>query len=345
MLKLSGAKLFKMATFNNKKFNNINFLGHLPFNPDLLLDKNRFVDRPVGINYPDLLKMYWSIRSFKVKINIQTIAQDDPLTTFLLAGGSSGGIFGAIAGLSAVNQSLGRSAGLITVNGYTKIQNIYQKKVRKQKTNSVPSEGIQDGILLDPGENSENFEIDESVGDPYLQSVVQKPKEADLCSAGPVHTIISGGAYLKIDLSDIIYFQRKYWPKIIFLAVSGDSRYSTSPFIANGYDLPIKGSVTLMGYPINLYADITFSATRIVQPFAIANGSIEAGERCCDRFFYDGYDDIREQECKEECGDGPKGVYRQAKPNLNESDNPPLQTTESVGGGGEFGGAGASATF
>ena len=41
----------------SKKFHNINFLGHIPFNPDLLLEKGRFRDRPVGILYPDLIKM------------------------------------------------------------------------------------------------------------------------------------------------------------------------------------------------------------------------------------------------------------------------------------------------
>jgi hypothetical protein len=312
-----------MSTFNNKKFNNINFLGHLPFNPDLLLDKKRFVDRPVGLNYLDIIKMYWTIKSFKVQVSIQTIAQDDPLTTFLLAGGTVGGSVGAIAGLAAVNQSLGRSPGFISINGYTKIQNTYQKKVRKQKTNSIPFEGIQNSILLDPGENLENLEVDSSVKDPFLQSITQKPKEGDLCSAGPVHTIIRPGAYLKIDLSDIVYFQRKYWPKIIFLAASGDSRYSTSPFIANGFDLPIKGSFLLLGNPLKLYADIAFSATRLIPPFAIANGRIEAGDRCCDRFFYDGCDDIRENQCKEECGDGPQGIYRERKSNINESSSLP----------------------
>jgi len=309
-----------MATFNNQKFHNINFLGHIPFNPDLLLDKGRFRDRPVGLNYLDLIKMYWTVRSFKVRIAIQTIAQDDPLTTFFLAGGTSGGILGATAGLAAVNQSLGRAPGTVSINGYTKIQGSYQKKVRKQKTTSSHFEGIDDGILPSPGENLENLEIDTSVSNPYLFSNTQKPREGDLCSAGPVHTIISGGAYLRIDFSDIVFFQRKYWPKIIFLAASGDSRYSTSPLI--GFDLPIRGSINLMGNPLKLYADITFSATRIIPPFAIAAGSIEPGDRCCDRFFYDGYDDVREQECKEECGDGPKGVYREQKANPTESSNP-----------------------
>jgi hypothetical protein len=330
-----------METFNQKKFNNINFLGHIPFNPDLLLDKNRFRDRPVGLNYLDLIKMYWTVRSFKVRVSIQTIAQDDPLATFFLAGGTSGGIAGATAGLAAVNQSFGRSPGVVSINGYTKIQGSYQKKVRKQKTTSSHFEGIDDGILPSPGENSENLEIDESFPDPYLFSNTQKPKESDLCSAGPVHSIVSGGAYLRIDFSDIVFFQRKYWPKILFLAASGDSRYSTNPFLAKGFDLPIRGSISLMGNPLTLYGDITFSPTRIIQPFAIAAGNIEPGDRCCDRFFYDGFDDVREQECTEECGDGQEGVYRAEKANTTESTNSP----SFVGGGGQFGGGGASATF
>lgn len=301
------------------KFHNINFLGHIPFNPDLLLDKGRFKDRPVGIGYLDLIKMYWTVRSFKVKISIQTIANDDPLATFILAGGTSGGIAGALGGLAAVNQSAARAPGSVSINGYTKIEGSYQKKIRKQKTTSSPFEGIDNGILPSPGENLENLEIDTSVKDPNLFANIKKPKEGDLCSAGPVHSIGSGGGYLRIDFSDIIYFQRKYWPKIIFLAASGDSRFSTSPFLVKGYDLPVNGSINLMGYPIKIYGDITFSMGRLIPPFAIAAGNIEPGDRCCDRFFYDGFDEEREQQCKEECGDGPKGVYKESKTSTTES--------------------------
>jgi hypothetical protein len=310
-----------MSTFNKKKFNNINYLGHVPFNPDLILDKRRFFDRPVGIFYQDLINMYWNIRSFKVNISIQTVANDDPLTTFFLAGGTSGGLAGALGGLAAVTQSAGRSPGTISINGYTKITHRYQKTIRNKATNTSPFEGIRDGVLNSMGPNLEGFEKDESVKENPAIATIQKPDEASLCVPGPIHRIIasSGGqvAFLTIDFSDIVYFQRKYWPKIIFSAVSGDSRFSTNPFMVRGFDLRVNGGISFMGYSLPIFGDITFSASRLIPPFALVAGRIVAGDRCCDRFFYDGFDAERERDCEEECGDGPKGVYREEKAGKN----------------------------
>ncbi len=36
----------------------VNHLGHIPFNPDLLLDKNRMYDRPVGLTFQEITKLY-----------------------------------------------------------------------------------------------------------------------------------------------------------------------------------------------------------------------------------------------------------------------------------------------
>jgi hypothetical protein len=297
----------------SKKFHNINFLGHIPFNPDLLLEKGRFQDRPVGILYTDLIKMYWTVRSFQVDISLQVIAQDDPLSAFFRAGGTTGGVTAALGGLAAATQSAGGSSS-VSLNGHTKILNKYEKYVRNIATSSIPFEGVKNGKLDILGDNLEKLQKDPKIKNNPLTSINLKPTEASLCVPGPIHRISKSGASLSIDFSDIIYFKRKYWPKIIFLASTSQSNFTSNPLRGyGGMDLEVFGSIGLLSYNIPIYANIEFSPDRLMTPFAIVNGSIKPGNRCCDRFFYDGFDEIRFEECKEECGDGLNGVYNKEK--------------------------------
>jgi hypothetical protein len=297
----------------SKKFHNINFLGHIPFNPDLLLEKGRFRDRPVGILYTDLIKMYWTVRSFQVDISLQVIAQDDALSAFLRGGGSTGGVTAALGGLAAATQSAGGSSSL-SLNGHTKILNKYEKYIRNIATSSIPFEGVKNGKLDILGDNLEELQKDPEIKNNPLTSINLKPTEASLCVAGPVHRVSKSGAFLSIDFSDIIYFKRKYWPKIIFLASTSQSNFTSNPLRAySGIDLEVFGSIGLLSYNIPIYANIEFSADRLTTPYAIVNGSIKPGNRCCDRFFYDGFDEIRFEECKEVCGDDVNGVYNKEK--------------------------------
>lgn len=298
----------------SKKFHNINFLGHIPFNPDLLLEKGRFRDRPVGILYPDLIKMYWTVRSFQVDISIQVVAQDDPLSAFLRGGGATGGVAAALGGLAVASQSVGGSSN-ISLSGHTKILNRYEKYVRNIATSSIPFEGVRNGKLDFLGENLEELQKDPDVKNNPLTSINLKPTEASLCVAGPIHRVSKSRAFLSIDFSDIIYYKRKYWPRIIFLASTSQSNFTSNPLRAyGGMDLEVFGSIGLLdSYNIPIYANIEFSADRIITPYAIVNGSIKPGNRCCDRFFYDGFDEVRFEECLEECGDDINGVYTKEK--------------------------------
>lgn len=288
----------------SKKFHNINFLGHIPFNPDLLLEKGRFRDRPVGILYTDLIKMYWTVRSFQVNISIQVIAQDDPLSAFLREGGA---LYLDMHGNDLLSN--------ISLSGHTKIINKYEKYVRNIATSSIPFEGVKNGKLDILSDNLEELQKDPEIENNPLTSINLKPTEASLCVAGPVHRVSKSGAFLFIDFSDIIYYKRKYWPKIIFLASTSQSNFTSNPLRAyGGMDLEVFGSIGLLdSYNIPIYANIEFSADRLMTPYAIVNGSIKPGNRCCDRFFYDGFDEIRFKECEEVCGDGINGVYTKEK--------------------------------
>lgn len=296
-----------------KKFHNINFLGHIPFNPDLLLEKGRFRDRPVGIFPTDLIKMYWTVRSFQVSIAIQVIAQKDPLTTFIRGGGTSGGIVGATAGLAAVNQNFAQGDSSVTLKGHTKILRRTEKYIRNIATTSIPFEGVRNGKLDIISDNLEELQRDPNAKKNPLVNVDLKPNEASLCVPGPWHRLSKGGAYLSIDFSDIFYYQKKYWPKIIFTATRGETSFTSNPLSRLSGGLTVLGGIQLMSYNIPIYGSIDFSPDRIIPPIAFVNGSIKPGNRCCDRFFYDGFDNERFEKCKDECGDGVNGVYNKEK--------------------------------
>ena len=320
----------------------INHLGHLPFNPDFLLDKGRFVDRPLGLTFSEITKLYWTVKSFDVNFGITSFNEVNALDTFFSAGGTSGGIIGATAGLAAVNQSIGGQQPII-MRGPTKIVSSYRKSVRKKPTDSIPFEGYRQ---RDSPFSPKDFELDPEVKPNQLFSRNLKPNEGSLCSAGPIHTLRSGNASLIIDFSDILFFRRLYWPKIIFIGASNNLFFNFNPARAGDVNVNVIGGGSFLGalIPVYGYAE-SFSV--IPTQIVVAFGSVSIGKRCCDRFFYDGFDEerLKDPKCADVCGDGPRGVFTKTKsaPSTTQS----TQSTEGgfVGGGGGFGGGGASATF
>lgn len=299
---------------------NINHIGHLPINPDNLLNSKQLLKRPTGFNYLDIIKMYWTVRSFKVNINILNSNMEDPVLNFMLAGGTTGGILGALAGLAAVESSINRNPGSLSMSGYTKITHKYKKTIRKKRTSSVPFEiakrdknnqNILDQINIEEGD----FKPDPDIENNILYTQNLKPNEASLCTLGPVHTLIRPQGYLVIDLSDIIVYQKKYWPIISFLGTAGDTTYTSNPMFSSNAE--VIGGFYIMNYLVPLYADMTFSITRI-NGIIVANGDVIPGDRCCDRFLWDGKDEVRLEkggdECKKNCSDDTiDGVYKKAK--------------------------------
>ena len=299
-----------MDTFNQKKFNNINFLGHIPFNPDFLLDKGRFVDRPVGLTFSEINKLYWTVKSFDVNFTIVSFNEINALETFLGAGGTSGGILGATAGLASVAQSIAGQQPII-MKGNTKIVSAYRKSVRNKPTDSIPFEGYRQ---KDSPFSPKDFELDLEIKPNQLFSRNLKPNEGSLCSAGPIHTLISGPSTLIVDFSDILFFRRLYWPKIIFIGGSNNLFFNFNPAKAGNVNVNVVGGISFLGalIPVYGYAEsFSFVPTQLV----VAFGSINIGKRCCDRFFYDGFDEERleDSKCADVCGDGPRGVFTKTK--------------------------------
>jgi hypothetical protein len=307
----------------NKNFN-IHPLGHIPFNPDLLLDRNRLRGRPVGFTFDEIVKLYWTVKSFSASFTIISFNELLALATFFGAGGTSGGILGATVGLAAVGQSIGGQQPII-VNGQTKIFTKYNKSVRKKPTYSVPFEGLNSSkspISIETGD----FEVDKEITPNNLVSLNLKPNEGSLCSAGPVHRLQFGRSLLLIDFSDIIFFQRKYWPKIEFIGASSNLVFTFDPFRTGAVNVIVIGGVSFLGNLIPVYG---YSESFSVAPtqLAVSFGSITIGKRCCDRFYWDGADKDREENliennynnCNAVCGDESQGVFLKQKPITKEN--------------------------
>jgi hypothetical protein len=226
-----------------------------------------------------MVKLYWTVRSYSVRIGSLSIGGDDPLTQFIQGGGTSGGLIGATAGLANIN-----FAPPPNLNGNTKIINTYRKKIRKER------EGVINGVT------QKTVEIDKSISPNILTSSITKVNEGVLCSAGPIHTLVGASGYVKIDMSDIIFAKRLYWPKIFILLQS--SRLSMSSKIV-GY----AGNINVLGGVIPFYGS-SFSSN--IPILVSVNGSIEIGTRCCDRFYWDNADDgesgrFNDDTCKDAC--------------------------------------------
>jgi hypothetical protein len=291
------------------KFYNINHLGHIPFNPDLLLNKNRFLDRPVGFSFQEITKLYWTVKSFEVALTIVSFNELNALDSFLASGGTAGG---AGVGLAVALNSIANQQPII-LNGHTKIINRFERTVRKDTTNSSPFEGINNGSLQKKDLWFEKDPDNKIIKNP-LTAIDIRPNEASLCSAGPVHTLKKGSAFLSIDFSDILFFKRLYWPKIQFLGSSNNLSFTFNPGPRRDVNVNVIGGVNFLGALLPFYG-FAESFTAVPSRLVVAFGSISIGKRCCDRFFYDGFNTEREEDdsCKNVCGDGPNGVFENIK--------------------------------
>ena len=280
---------------------NVNYLagtfnGLIPLNRDSWLKANgKFGDRYINgtpvydssLRYntrmftSNLFEAYWTVRSFKVDLRIFFIEMGDPLTDFLIGGGSTSTLLGATAGLANAANSV--DSGSIQVKGYTKMYHRNYKTVTKEST------------------GKKSLEADDKADPNPLEGYIFKPNEGTLASPGPVHIFKQGGTSVKIDFSDIIYRGYFYYPRITVTANSskfGITMGTTFGGIGSSYqNLIFMGSLV----PFTIKPN-SFKPTAI--PIVISNCTIEPGDRCCDRFYWDGKDKEREKEkdC-ESCSD------------------------------------------
>jgi hypothetical protein len=284
---------------------NINFLGSIPFNPDNLhIPQNSKIktpimkDRPCGFFLSEMLQMYWSVRSFKINLSITPINFQDPVATFLGAGGGFGGA-GAVGGLAAVNQQMSSAPVALGINAYTQIVNKYTKKIRKAREGVINNQTQADVGGSTALDFDEKFEPPDNI----IESRTYKPNEGTICAAGPLHRALKQGCLVIIDFSDIVIRRNRYYPLI---KITGAAQgYSFSSSIGFGNRGVIDIYMSSQRIPIYIDSDNIYTTF-------IGFGSIEPGKRCCDRFYWDGKDEVRakEKDCTS-CNDDPtkEGVY------------------------------------
>ena len=105
-----------------------------------------------------------------------------------------------------------------------------------------------------------------------------------------------------IDFSDIIYRGYFYYPRINITASTSRFSFSTAPNFggAGGWGTSIQ-NVIFMGSLI----PVTVVPAKIKPtafPLVLFNCEIKPGDRCCDRFYWDGKDKEREKDC-DSCND------------------------------------------
>lgn len=317
---------------------NVNFLGHIPYNPDNLHHpQNEKKDakppilptvssgRLLSFSFYEMMKLYWTVRSFEIRVGATVADTVDPFSQFLAGGGTSGGIIGAQAGLASTTQA--RNGG-VTAKGYTKIYSKYNKKVRKSREGIINS--ITQPDFNDLG--GECLDLDDEIDPNMLESHIYKPNEGTLCSAGPIHIFSDPNVLIVLDFSDIIYFSlrpvgaRFYWPKVTILINVPSAGASFGNQIRSQV-LTAPGSFGFTNQPLSfINLNVPGSANNLgstqinSQLFTtqIANVTIDIrpGQRCCDRFSWDGKDEDRqedsetktpredsEESCKDVCGD------------------------------------------
>ena len=268
---------------------NLNYFGSIPFNPDNLPERKLITgpgtNRPIGLSYNQLFKLYWTVRSFNINIGILPIGQDI-FSQFLLAGGATATIAGSTAGLNAVQQSLAANSGY-TLKGKTKIQTKYTKKVR------IQPDGVVNGVP------QSSIAIDYSVRPNILNSYNLYVNESSLCSAGPVHILTNAYGSVVIDMSDIIYAKNFYWPVIKVLISNGGGTSASSIVTPDSVTRVINGLYFEDIGIIQMYGSTDPNA---LIPLLQVGGRISIGTACCDRFYYDSYNRLStEDACSQQC--------------------------------------------
>jgi uncharacterized membrane protein YgcG len=327
---------------------NVNFVGNIPYNTDILpeikLTTGPGSERPLGFTLDQISLLYWTVRSFAV--NISAFSLGDPLSQFIAAGGTSGGIIGAQAGLANVNNN--SSCNPISLNGNTKLISANVVRIRQQPSAVINST------------TQTSIDLDKNVNPNRLVQIFSPVSEGTLVTAGPVHRIALSSAisnaYMLIDFSDIIYSTspqlnkvKLYWPRIIIIASS--NCFSFGSLASFGGNVASSGGINFC----NMGVIEVFGNTTVQFPVVNSvQGKISIGTRCCDRFYWDGRDYVTCQDASIPNGDkdcqsvdlkdanyGKSAVVGVFNNSNTISPNPGGFS----GGGGQSGGGGANGSW
>lgn len=285
---------------------NINYFGLVPMNPDNIPETKWLFGqgspRPVGFTLPEMMNLYWTVRSFQV--NVFTNVVGDLLNSFLGAGGT-GTVLGATTALSAIN-SLQQGGG--NLNGKTKVSNIYTVKNRILPTpkagkagQETPAVGRTNYQQVASNLQQFNHTVQLTNENPkYVTGRNNNVNEGTIAGSGPVHILQQGASRIEINFSDIIYANNLYWPTIIItMPLITSALFNVTPLgqTTNSVSGSVIGGVNFRGNVINLY-----STSQSLLGLVFGFGEINIGTGCCDRFYYDNMDTERaENYCPDGC--------------------------------------------
>jgi hypothetical protein len=254
---------------NNQVF--LNYIGGIPFSTEELPERVYLVgpgtDRPVGFVFEQMHDLYWNAKGFDIAAG--SVNFDDPFTKFLLSGGMSGTLIGAMVGTAVVTSSFLEGVGALfaKTERMVVINRIKKRKFSEKDLN-------EEGQVLEMGDTELIIEDGKAV---ITTLHKDEPTVGDICGAGPVFKASKNGSQCIIDFSDIIYYKYQYWPRISLSwfkdAVSSVISYSTKDgkVVRGSAKKEMSGGVLFKGAVIKMYQPINWDVSRA---FEIASGTI-----------------------------------------------------------------------
>lgn len=338
-------------------FNNVNVLGNIHLDdPENIPERSYLTgpgtDRPVAFTQSQFARLFWRHRMFRC--SAFGILPLDLFAAFIVGGGATGTIVGSLTGLTLASMI----GGIAVFSANTQVFVVGRSKIRV----TVPgiNNGITQGrasIIGEPKDkNSKNpLNLDNKIKPNILSSFRNDVNEGST-SIGSSHFATSGGGFLSIDFRDTVVIRGQYWPRIVLMF--GPSAGSNGPAFSSvlrissldgrpendlvqggSWNVPIVGGVVFDGAVIQMFGNSYYNW--LSGGIGIINGTITPDtSNPCSTMNWDTFEDsARDGYKKEDC----EKVFREdrSKPsNPSNSSNPSF-----VGGGGQFGGGGASATW
>jgi hypothetical protein len=293
---------------------NVNYFGGIPLNWD---DKLGFktpsfgpgTDRPIGFVFNQMHFLYWNIRYFKYAIN--GFIQKDQFSSFISAGGATGGTIGASAGLIAASggQTSFNSSGKTSISYLSRrVNRIRDNKLayqtKKLDDYSLAAEPNTPAAKQVIHYNRPNFK-DKKIDGKNVR-VPLGVNEGSIVS-GVIHSSSSNNVLIYIDFSSIVFYKNLYYPIIMIqtplgssflrstsISVDGKTTYNLSPGLISS---PFAYVTFYSGGLIPMYV---FQADVFSQVFISGVINIPSTKECCSRFYYDGHDKERAELAKED---------------------------------------------
>jgi hypothetical protein len=316
-------------------FNNVNILGNFYLDNPENIPERRFLtgpgtDRPVGFFPNQFARLFWRHRSFRC--SAFAVLPVDLFANFVAGGGTTGGIFGSLTGLTIAQLAGG---GVVPFSAKTQVSVNARSKIR------VTIPGINDGITQGKAkiigtpkdQASKNpLNLDNKIKPNILGSFRNDVNEGST-SIGSYHFGQASTGFLSIDFSDVVVTRFQYWPRIVLMfgpsagnngpafssvlrLTSLDGRPERDVVMGGPWNTPIIGGVVFDGTLIQMFGNNNYSFAgggRV----AIVNGTIAPDiSNACSTMNWDTFEDSARDGYKE---DDCKKVFKESRSSFSSS--------------------------